>query len=26
VPGEEQDPFLQPVVHGTAAGTAAGAA
>lgn len=22
VPGEEQDPFLQPVVHGTAAGTA----
>jgi cell division protein FtsW len=26
VPGEEQDPFLQPVVHGTAAGAAAGAA
>jgi cell division protein FtsW len=26
VPGEEQDPFLQPVAHGTAAGTAAGAA
>jgi cell division protein FtsW len=26
VPGEEQDPFLQPVAHGTSAGTAAGAA